>query len=108
MNAPSYLVYAQRFDIIPQLSALPLTRAAIPDPITGLYLLKRALRTDQSRMGGIIPLSHCRMPVQLVPRFGAKADTGLTCTTSMERSREFFLNGYFDKDIFQYLRSSRP
>jgi hypothetical protein len=67
MNAPSYLVYAQRFDIIPQLSALPLARAAIPDPITGLYLLKRVLRTDQSRMGGIIPLSHCRMPVQLVP-----------------------------------------
>jgi hypothetical protein len=26
----------------------------------------------------------------------------------MERSREFFLNRYFDKDIFQYLRNSRP
>ena len=48
------------------------------------------------------------MPVQLVPRFGAKADTRLTSATSMEWSREFYLNGYFDKDIFQYLHSSRP
>ena len=106
-NAPSYLVYAQRFDIIPQLSAAS-TRAAIPDPNTGLYIFKRAFRTDHTRIGGIIPLAHCHMPVQLVPRFGVRADTSLKPTTSMERSREFFLNGNFDKDIFQYLRSSRP
>jgi len=105
---PLYLVYAQRFDIIPQLSTTAPTRTSIPDPVTGLYVFKRAFRTDRSRIGDIIPLSHCRMPVQLVPRFGAKADTGLTPTTSMERSREFFLNSYFDKDIFQYLRSSSP
>ena len=107
-NAPLYLVYAQRFDIIPQLSVVPPTHSAIPDPVTGLYVFKRAFRVDQSRIGDIIPLSHFRMPVQLVPRFGAKADSGLTCVMSMERSREFFLNGYFNKDIFQYLRSSRP
>ena len=105
---PSYLVYTQQFDIIPQLSTTPPVRAAIPDPITGLYVFKRAFCTDQSRIGDIIPLSHCRMPVQLVPCFGAKADMRLTSTMSMEWSREFFLNGYFDKDIFQYLRSSRP
>ena len=106
-NAPSYLVYAQRFDIIPQLTATPPTRASIPDPITGLYVFKRAFRADKSRIGGIIPLSHCRMPVQLVPRFGAKADGRLTSKNSMEWSKEFFLNAYFDKEIFQYLRSSR-
>jgi hypothetical protein len=105
---PPYLVYAQRFDIIPQPSNTPPTRAPVPDPITGLYVFKRASRNDQSRIGDIIPLSHCRMPVQLIPRFGAKADTRLTATTSMEWSREFFLNKYFDKDIFQYLRSSHP
>jgi len=106
-NTPSYLAYAQRFDIIPQPSVISHTRASIPDPITGLYVLKRAFRTDQSRIGDIIPLSHCRMPTQLVPHFGKKADTRLTYTKSMEKCREFFLNGYFDKDIFQYLRSSR-
>ena len=108
METPLYLAYAQRFNIIPQPSMNSSTRAPVPDPVTGLYVLKRALRTDQTRVGAIIPLSHCRMPIQLVPRFGVKAATSLTCVTSMERSREFFLNAYFDKDIFQYLRKSRP
>ena len=101
-------MYAQRFDIIPQLTTTPPTRAAIPDPTTGLYVVKRALRANRSRIGDIIPLSHFRMPVQLVPRFGAKADSRLTSSNSMEWSKEFFLNAYFDKDIFQYLRASRP
>ena len=107
-HTPMYLVYTQRFDIIPQPTTTPPTRAAIPDPVTGLYIFKRALRTDGSRIGDIIPLLHCWMPVQLVPRFGTKADIRLTAKNSMERSREFFLNAYFDKDIFQYLRNSRP
>ena len=101
-------MYAQRFDIIPQLTTAPPTRAAIPDPTTGPYIVKRALRANRTRVGDIIPLSHCRMPIQLVPRFGAEADCRLTNSNSMEWSREFFLNAYFDKDIFQYLRSSRP
>ena len=71
--------------------------------MTGLYVLKHALHTDGSHIGGIIPLSHCRMPVQLVPHFGKKADIQLTSKNSMEWSWEFFLNAYFDKDVFQYL-----
>ena len=106
-NAPGYLLYAQRFDIIPQPTTIPPTRAAIPDPVTGLYVFKRGLRTDKSRFGDIIPLSHCRMPIQLVPRFGTKADRRLTSRNSMEWSQEFFLNAYFDKDTFRYLQSSR-
>ena len=105
---PLYLIYAERFDIIPQSATITTSaRTVAPDPITGLYILKRALRSDQTRIGGMVPLYHCRMPVQLVPRFGLEADNRLTYTTSMEKSREFFLNGYFDKNIFQYLRRSR-
>ena len=107
-KAPLYLIYAQRFNIVPQLSANPPARAAIPNPVTGLYILKRATRTNQSRFGDILPLYHCCMAVHLVPRFGAKADPTLTYATSTERSRELFLNKYFDKDVFQYLRSSCP
>ena len=84
-SAPSYLVYAQLFDIISQPITIPPVRAAIPDPVTGLNILKRALRADKSRIGDIIPLSHFRMPAQLVPRFGDKADTRLTS----------FLNGLY-------------
>ena len=105
-DTPLYLVYAQRFDIIPQLTAT--ARAPIPDPATGLYILKRATRADDSRIGDILPLSHCQAPFHLVPRFGQKADNYLTSKNSMEWSREFFLNSYFDKDIYEYLRSSRP
>ena len=107
-HTPTYLLYAQCFDIIPQPTATPPIRAAIPDPTTGLYVFKRALRTDRSCIGDVIPLPHCRIPVQLVPRFGTKADTRLTAKNGMEWSQEFFLNAYFDKNIFQYLRSSRP
>ena len=84
----------------------PPIRAAIPDPTTGLYLMRHALRTDRLHIGDVIPLSHCCMPIQLVPRFGTKADVRLTSRNSMEWSREFFLNTYFDKDTFQYLQSS--
>ena len=98
-----FLLYAQQFDIVPQTTTTPPTRSAIPNPTTGLYILKRALHADRSRIGDIIPLTHCRMPIQLVPCFGAKADVRLTSRNSMEWSQEFFLNAYFNKDIFQYL-----
>lgn len=107
-RAPTYLLYTQRFDIISQPTTTPPTRAAIPNPVTGLYIFKRALRTDKSRIGDIIPLSHCHVPIQLVPRFGPKADVRLTAKNSMEWRWEFFLNAYFDKNIFEYLQNSRP
>ena len=41
--------------------------------------------------------------IHLVPHLGMKADPWPTSKNSMEWSTEFFLNAYFDKDIFQYL-----
>ena len=105
---PTYLLYAQHFDIIPQPTATPPICAAVPDPTTGLYIFKHALHTDRSHIGDIIPLPHCCIPIQLVPCFSPKADTRLTAKNSMEWSQEFFLNVYFDKNIFQYLQSSCP
>ena len=106
-EAPSYLAYVQRFDIIPQPTTIPPARAAIPDPTTGQYVLKRVLCSDRSQIGNIFPLLHCHMPIQLTPRFGVKADTRLTGKNSIEWSTEFFLNTYFNKDVFQYLRNAR-
>ena len=105
---PTFLLYTQRFNIIPQSTTTPPTRAAVPEPTTGLYILKCALHADKLRVGDIIPLSHYCMPIQLVPHFGTKVDAQFTSRNSMEWSREFFFNAYFDKDVFQYLRSSRP
>jgi hypothetical protein len=69
-----------------------------------MYTVRRAVRSDQTPMGDIIPLLHCRIPAHLVPRFGEKADPRLTFTNSLEYAKELSLNKYFDKDFYQYLR----
>lgn len=51
-------------------------------------------------MGDIIPLSGVRALVQLVPRFGPKADRRFHKTNSLDYAGEFFLDKYFDKDLF--------
>jgi hypothetical protein len=102
----SFLTYVQRFDIVPQnpsLSNSGNTKGPFPDPVTTLYVLKRAKRTDRSRMGGVIPLGQLRTLVELTPRFGCKADPRLTKESSLEYSSEFWLNKYFDKELFRAL-----
>ncbi|KAF9777296.1 hypothetical protein BJ322DRAFT_1135060 [Thelephora terrestris] len=102
---PFYLAYVQRFDIVSQ-PYMPRGQQTVPDPITGMYVLRRARRSDGSPMGAIIPFYHCHMPVNLIPKFGESADPYLTAETSMEDTREFFLNHYFDVEDFFHLRSS--
>jgi len=100
-----FLAYVQRFDIIPQTSSMGINEAR-PDPVTGLYAVKRALRSDGSRLGDIIPLTQLRASVQLFPRFGAKADSRLTMQTCLEYSTEFWLNKYETKEKFWALHTS--
>ena len=57
-------------------------------------------------MGAIVPLYHLRQPIQLVPRFGERADPNLTSRTSFAAADEFYLNHYFDKEDFMYMRNS--
>ena len=102
---PFYLAYIQRFDIISQ-PYMPRGQQAVPDLITGMYVLRRARRSSGSPMGAIVPLYHCYMPVNLIPKFGKSADPYLTAETSMENTREFFLNHYFDVEDFFLLHSS--
>lgn len=92
--ADRFLTYAQRFDIVPQPG--PSGR----DPSTQMYVLKRALRSSADRMGDIIPLTNIRAFANLVPRFGATADPRLTMFNTLEHSREFLLNRFFDKNIY--------
>jgi len=84
-----FVTYVQRFNI-----------SSDRDPITQLHLLKRARRSNGSRMGDIIPVSQLRAPVNLVPRFGATADMRLTAYNSMEHASEFWLNHFWDKNTF--------
>ena len=101
---PLYLAYVHWFDIVPQLH-MPRGQRSIPDPITGMYVLKRAKRSSGAPMAAIVPLYHCYMPVQLIPRFSAKADRRLDHPSStMEYTQEFFLDHYFDIEDFSLLR----
>jgi hypothetical protein len=99
-----FLTYVQRFDIVPQLnpkvSGSMRVKGPYPDPVTTLYILKRAKRANQSIVGDVVPLEQLRALVELTPRFGAQADRRLTKTNSLAYSLEFFLDKYFDKEMF--------
>ncbi|KAG1723858.1 hypothetical protein EDB19DRAFT_1834448 [Suillus lakei] len=84
-----YLTYVQQFDI-----------SSERDPTTQLHTLKRVKRSDGTWMGDIIPVSQLRAPVHLVPHFGATADMCLMAYNSMEHTREFWLNYFWDKHSF--------
>jgi hypothetical protein len=98
INFP-YLMYCQRMDIVPQVVAQGRTAEKVADPVTGMYIPRRALRADGSRIGDVVPLSRLRVPVELIPHFGKQADPRLTCHNSMEYTSEFYLNKYSDKEI---------
>jgi hypothetical protein len=101
LGTESYLAYVQRFDVVPQINPSFSTRPGpYPDPATSMYLLKRSTRADGSHLGGIVSLDQVRAPLDVIPNFGAKANSRLTMETSMEYSQEFWLNKYFDKEIF--------
>lgn len=98
-----FLIYAQRFDVIPQLTSTS-RRAMCPEPTTGMYVVKHATRVDGSRVGGVVALSRLRAPAPLLPRFvGDTADPRLTKHNSLEYSPEAWLNKFHDKDLFYTL-----
>nr|GAT58752.1 predicted protein [Mycena chlorophos] len=94
-----YLLYVQRFDLIHQ------STVNGRDPTADQLLLRRGTRSDGTRMGGVVDLRHVRVAVELVPKFGSKADPRLTPQTSLEYSTELRLNKYSSKEIFWVLDS---
>ena len=98
-NSGTFLAYVQRFDIVPQLNGVGHAMGR-PDPTSGLFVLKRATRSGNERLGDIIPLTQLRAGAQIVPRFGRKADPRLTSHTCIEYGSEFLLNKYESKELF--------
>lgn len=85
-----FLTYVRQYDI----------HGSSPEAATGLYLLKRAKHRNGDIMGDIVPLDQVCVLADVVPRFGRKACTQLTMANSMEYSEEFWLNKYFNKELF--------
>jgi len=101
-----FLAYVQRFDVIPQVNPLSTgrtgqtQRCCYPEPHSSLYMLKRAKRTDKSIMGDVVPLHQIRALADLTPCFGETAAKSLTSKNSTIYSSEYYLNKYFDKEMF--------
>lgn len=98
-----YVAYVHRFDVVSQLHPLTQMMAQCPEPATSLYALKRARRADNSLLGDIIPLCQLRSLVSLIPRFGEKADPRFSKTNSLIYCNEYWLNKYFNKELFYAL-----
>ncbi|KAG1796320.1 uncharacterized protein HD556DRAFT_1431393 [Suillus plorans] len=84
-----FLTYVQRFN-----------NSSEREPATHPHLLKRAKRSNGTRIGDVIPVTQLRAPVNVVPHFGASADPHLTQYNGMEHASEFWLNKYWDKNTF--------
>jgi hypothetical protein len=99
-----FLTYVQRFDIVPQLnssiSGSNNLRGTFPEPSTSLYLLKKGKRSNGIVIGDILPLDQIRCLADIVPRFGQAANRTLTKDNSIEYSTEYWLNKYFNKELF--------
>lgn len=99
-----FLIYAEHFDIIPQPTSYgSMTRGCCPDPATGMYVMKRSLRSSGARLGDVVPLSQARIFAPLIPRYGDRADPKLTAQNSLEFSTEFHLNHFFDKELYYFM-----
>ena len=99
-----FLAYVQCYDVIQQWNPTNAAQYGIyPEPNTGLFLLKRAKRANGEEAGDIIPLDQLRSFADITPRFGEKADPRFTNSSSLTYATEFWLNKYFDKQLFYTL-----
>ena len=102
LQSEYYLAYVHPFNVVPQQGA--------PNhihPGTGMHLLRRAVRSNGSRVGEVIPIMQVRSPAHLIPNFGKEAHPRLTRENSYDVSSEFWLNKYWTKE-FYFALSSYP
>ena len=99
-----FLAYVRRYDIVnqpnPENTSL---RGVYPEPNTSLYVLRKSTRANGELLGDIVPLDQIRGLVDLTPRFGSKANRRLTYSSSTAYSSEFYLNKYFNKELYYAL-----
>lgn len=101
-----FLTYVRRFDIVSQvnkqISGSSTLRGLYPEAASSMYIVKRARRTTQNQafVGDIMPLQQVRQLIDLIPRFGKEADRRLTRYNVLEYCSEFWLNKYFEKELY--------
>lgn len=95
-----FLVYVARLDVVRE-------RNKDIDEITGMHILKRVQRASGLiPVGDVVPLSQVRALAPVVPRFGPKANPRLTAQTSSHYCNSFYLNHFFNKELFFALHAT--
>ncbi|KAG2752761.1 hypothetical protein P692DRAFT_20697143, partial [Suillus brevipes Sb2] len=70
------------------------------DPATGMHTLKCTKHADGSPVGNFVPSNQLHAFISVIPQLGDVADARLTKAMSSHYSYSFFLNKYFDKEIY--------
>lgn len=83
-----------------------LRKGIYPEPDSSLFLLRRAMRANNTPIGDIMPLQQMRALADLVPNFGTGANRRLTHTNSFHYCSEYWLNKYFDKELYLALSAT--
>ena len=103
----TFLSYTQKFEIVPQinekLSGSSRRKGPYPHFASSMFVLQRVRHPNQDIAAEIIQLKQVRTLIGLIPVFGEAADRRLTKETSLEYCRQFWLDKYFDKELFYAL-----
>ncbi len=59
---------------------------------------------DGSRRGIVINLTDIWCPVDVIPAFGRSCSVAWTTDNAIERAKEFYVNPFYDKDMFRDLQ----
>jgi hypothetical protein len=65
-----------------------------------MYVVSR-LEEDGVRNSAIIPIASIARFIQLVPKFGSIAAPELMAHNSMDICRDYYINSFADKEIYQ-------
>ena len=98
MNVDYIIAYVQCFNIVSQQGS-----PSNVHPGTGMDLLRRATKSNGTRIGGVVPVSHIRSAAHLIPSFGKEAHSRLSRQNSYELSTDFWLNKFWSKEFYYAL-----
>ena len=90
---PGHLAYVERFTPF----------AAAPDPVHGLYKVKRRLDADGARLASIVEVRNIRRSCHLLPVYGPVAPREWSSSTVLQHCDTFWLNSF--SDIHMYMTS---
>ncbi|KAI6161679.1 hypothetical protein EDD17DRAFT_1480559 [Pisolithus thermaeus] len=102
LDTDYFATYIQCFYVIMQLGNLGNVH-----PITGMHLLRRAMKSSVERLRSVVPISHICSPIHLIPEFDKEAHSCLTRESSCEFSNDFWLNKYWSKELYHTLSPLR-